>query len=227
MARRFRRRGKLYYFLVCLVLLIVLFSFSTQSLVEQLVLDIIMAAVLVSFVFLVRQTRRSLIISLVLGVPWLVVVFLDIFVVVYRDLYFATSALGIAFLVWVTTVMLKHVLRSKSVTGDTIYGAISVYLLLGIAWGAGYRLLESVQPGSFAGPCGIDPETGVETANYMYYSFTTLTTLGYGDITPLTAPARSIAIIEAVAGPLYITILISQLVSKYVRGRMEGKTQDT
>ncbi len=195
----------------------VLYSLSTGSLVEQMILDIIMLALLVSVVIVVSRTWRALVISLLLGVPWLAVVFLDLFIAVQRDLYLATTALGVLFLVYVTKVVLASVVRSERVTDTTIYGAIIVYLLLGVVWGSAYRLLEVINPGSFSGPCGIDPETGVEIPNYVYFSFTTLTTLGYGDITPLSAPAKALATLEAVAGPLYITILISQLVAKYVR----------
>ncbi len=204
----------------------VLYSFTARGFVGQLVLDIIMLAILVAVVVLVSQTRRSLIISLLLGVPWLIMVFLDLFVVVDRTLYCGTTAFGILFLIYVTAVVFRNVVRSKRVTADTIYGAISVYLLLGILWGVAYRLLESISPGSFAGPMGIDPETGIEVPSYVYFSFTTLTTLGYGDITPLSAPARAIAILEAVAGPLYITILISQLVAKYVSRKVEHEIED-
>jgi hypothetical protein len=226
MATRRRRRGKLYYLLLTLVLFMVLYSFTARGFVGQLVLDIIMLAILVAVVVLVSQTRRSLIISLLLGVPWLIMVFLDLFVVVDRTLYCGTTAFGILFLIYVTAVVFRNVVRSKRVTADTIYGAISVYLLLGILWGVAYRLLESISPGSFAGPMGIDPETGIEVPSYVYFSFTTLTTLGYGDITPLSAPARAIAILEAVAGPLYITILISQLVAKYVSRKVEHEIED-
>lgn len=216
MATRARRRGRLYYLLVCLVLFIILYSFGGASLAKQLVLDVVLLGVLISATVLVRQTRGSLIVSLALGIPWVVSVWVDMFVVLDRNLYLLTTATGIAFLIWVTKVLLLHVMTARRVTADTIYGAVCVYLLFGLTWSAAYRLLEVLSPGSFAGPLGIDPQTGREISNYAYFSFTTLTTLGYGDITPVAAPAKAIAILEAVAGPLYIAILISRLVSIYV-----------
>jgi voltage-gated potassium channel len=216
MVPRARRHGRLYYLLVCLVLFIILYSFSGESLAKQLVLDVVLVGVLISAAVLVRQTRPSLVISLALGIPWVISVWVDVFVVLDRNLYFLTTATGIAFLIWITRILLLHVMTARRVTADTIYGAVCVYLLLGVAWSSAYRLLEILSPGSFAGPLGIDPQTGREISNYAYFSFTTLTTLGYGDITPLTAPARAVAILEAVAGPLYIAVLISRLVSIYV-----------
>lgn len=221
-----RRRGRLYYLLVFLVLFMVLYSFSAKGIVEQLILDLMMVGLLASVVVILKQTTRSLVISLVLGVPWILAVFVDLFVVTDRIMSLATTLAGIPFLLFVTGVVFKHLFESEEVTGDTISGAISVYLLLGLIWAAGYRFLESLAPGSFAGPMGIDTETGVEIPNYLYFSFTTLTTLGYGDIVPLSAPARTMAILEAVAGPLYITILISQLVSKYVSRRGKKESED-
>jgi len=140
------RRGRLYYLLVSLVLFIVLYSFRTGSLARELILDLTMVGVLISVAVGIRQTRRSLIISLLLGIPWVVTMILDLFIVVDHRLYFATSASGLVFLVYVTTVIFRHLVRARQVTADTIFGAISVYLLLGIAWGTGYRLMESVSP---------------------------------------------------------------------------------
>ena len=217
----------MYILLICLVLIVVLYSFSAKGLAEQLIFNLIVVALLISVVFILKQTKRSLAVSLILGVPWTVAVFVDLFVVQDRTLYLFTTAAGIPFLLFVTAIVFQHVLRSKRATADTIYGAICVYLLLGIVWAAGYRFLESLNPGSFSGPMGIDTETGIEIPSYLYYSFTTLTTLGYGDVTPVSASARSIAILEAVAGPLYITILISQLVSKYVSRKGESETEDS
>jgi voltage-gated potassium channel Kch len=221
-----QRKGRLHYLLVSLVLFIVLYNFTGEGLAEQIIFDLIMVGILVSVVFLVKQTRRSLVISILLGAPWVIVTIMDVFMFKGRHLVFATTAFGIVFFLYVTRVIFENVARSKRVTRDTISGAIAVYLLLGILWAAAYRLLEAIHPGSFTGPLGINPETGVETPNYVYFSFTTLTTLGYGDITPATMPTKAVAILEAVAGPLYITILISQLVSKYVSRSVEKEVEE-
>jgi len=216
-----KRRGRLYYLLVTLVLFIVLYSFSTRSLAERVILDVVMLGMLVSIAVLVKQTRRSLIISLVLGIPWIAATFADLFAEAGAYVDITTGVFGTIFLVYITSVILQNVIRSRQVTGDTISGAIAVYLLLGILWAGAYRLLDVIQPGSFVGQMRAVSHMGTEVPNYVYFSFTTLTTLGYGDITPATPPAKAIAILEAVTGPLYITILISQLVSKYVSRRVD------
>ena len=226
MATGRRKHGRLYYLLAFLVLFILLSSFSGKGLVRQLILDLVLVGILVSAVVGIKQTRRSLLVSIMLGTPWIIAVFVDLFLIKTRTLYIATTISGVPFLVYVTTVVFRHVLGARRVTAETIYGAICVYLLLGIVWAVAYRFLEALSPGSFSGPMGIDFETGVESPNYAYFSFTTLTTLGYGDITPVSAPARALAILEAVTGPLYITILISQLVSKFVSTRTGVEPED-
>jgi hypothetical protein len=226
MAESKRRHGRLYYLLVFLVLFILLYSFVVKGIVGLLIVDLTLVGILISAVVGLKQTRRSLVISLALGIPWVVVVFADLFLVKDRTLYLATTMSGMPFLMYVTSVVYRHVLRAKTVTGDTISGSICVYLLLGIVWASGYRFLEALNPGSFSGPMGIDPVTGLETPTYVYFSFTTLTTLGYGDITPVTAPAKAVAILEAIVGPLYIAILISTLVSKFVSRKMAEELRD-
>lgn len=97
------------------------------------------------------------------------------------------------------------------VNHDVIFAAISAYLLLGIAWAHVYDLLEMAMPGSFKGL-----NTDLVKDDLFYYSFVTLCTLGYGDIVPLTRPARALTIVEAVIGQLYIAVLIARLMGSYV-----------
>jgi hypothetical protein len=104
------------------------------------------------------------------------------------------------------------VMRPSRPVGDRIVGAICVYLLIGLAWSSVYETLESVAPGSFRFP--------VDTAwmtpgsqRFRYFSFVTLATLGYGDITPISLLAGTLASLEAVSGQLYIGITVARLVA--------------
>ena len=102
----------------------------------------------------------------------------------------------------------------EEVDTNLICGGIAVYLLLGITWALSYRVIEQLNPGSFslAAPNG-DPAW----SEILYFSYTTLTTLGYGDIVPLKPFARIWAMMETVTGTLYIAILVARLVSLYRR----------
>jgi len=106
-------------------------------------------------------------------------------------------------------VVLGQTFRAGPVTSHRIQGGIAAYLLLGLMWAAAYALVETLHPGSFSGAIGV---AGGHRA-WIYFSFVTLTTVGYGDILPVSPAARSLAVLEAVTGPLYIAILLARLVS--------------
>jgi len=122
------------------------------------------------------------------------------------------NALGALFLAYTATIILAHLFAEDEITSDVIMGAICVYFLIGLIWAFVFSTLEMLQPGSFQMPQG----TGTELSNFSYYSYVTLTTLGYGDITPISAPARSLALLEAIMGQLYIAILIARLVGIHI-----------
>jgi hypothetical protein len=115
---------------------------------------------------------------------------------------------------------LRFVLGARVVDREHLYAALSAYLLAGIFFGVFYWVLERTWPGSLAIP-GEGVQGNVSLAVAIYYSFVTLTTLGYGDIVPRSEVARGLAIMEAVAGQLYLAVMIARLVSLYVLG--EGK----
>jgi hypothetical protein len=97
------------------------------------------------------------------------------------------------------------------VNRDVIFAAVSVYLLIGLSWSYLYEFLEMSSPQSFSGP-----EPILHNDDFQYYSFVTLATVGYGDIVPVTRPARALSVLEALTGQLYLTILISRLVGAHV-----------
>lgn len=109
--------------------------------------------------------------------------------------------------------VLRYVLRARTVTNDQIYAGICLYLMLGFAFGAVFYLVNILDPRSFA--ASADLAIRGDNPDLMYFSFVTLATLGYGDITPRTNLARSLAVIEALVGMLYIAIFMARLVSTY------------
>jgi hypothetical protein len=118
-------------------------------------------------------------------------------------------------------VVLAQTLRDGPITFHRLHGAVAAYLLLGVIWAHAYALVELLRPGSFAGP--VSPADGPRA--FFYFSFVTLATLGYGDVLPLHPAARSLAALEAVAGTLYLAILLGRLVSLAVTvrgGRSQG-----
>lgn len=123
----------------------------------------------------------------------------------------AVAAVFLAALAWLIT---ARVFRSGGITVYRIYGAIAVYMVLGILWGEFYVLLYLFQPSAFY----FDPATQSgepPISELVYFSFTTLTTVGFGDIVPVHPLARSLATLEALVGQLYPAVLLARLVTLY------------
>jgi len=116
-------------------------------------------------------------------------------------------------LVLLALVVVSSVLRAGTVTRHQIEGAIAAFLLLGLAWANAYEWLALHNPLAFRGLGAGD------AMQWPYYSFVTLTTVGYGDITPVSPGARSLAVSEALTGQMYVAILISRLVSLSLQSR--------
>ncbi len=131
-----------------------------------------------------------------------------------------SRSLQAAFLLLVAGLLLVRIFREREVTADTILGGICVYLLLGIVFHAVFALLEYLVPGSFVAGGRAIPDVGLgRHPELLYYSFVTLTTLGYGDITPTWSLPRSLSAVEAVIGQLYLTILVAILVGMHLAAR--------
>lgn len=117
---------------------------------------------------------------------------------------------------------LNHALRATRVDSEHLCAGLSVYMLAGLFWGVAYVSVEQILPGSFT--LGGAPLMGeFSLADGIYYSFVTLATLGYGDISPLGPIARGLAIFEAVFGQLYLAVLVAGLVSQRIVSRAEGR----
>ena len=107
---------------------------------------------------------------------------------------------------------LRAALRRGPVDAERIYAALSAYLLAGLVFGVVYWTYERVWPGSFNTPAG---QGELSQWRLMYFSFVTLASLGYGDITPATDAARGMAVLEVVSGQMYLAVLVARLVSLY------------
>jgi len=117
----------------------------------------------------------------------------------------------VALILFATYCVLRYVMRARIITGDQIYAGICMYVMLGFAFGAVFYLINILDPMSFV--ANGELLTWGDSPDLMYFSFVTLATLGYGDITPRTNIARSLAILEALIGMLYIAIFMARLVS--------------
>lgn len=125
-----------------------------------------------------------------------------------------TGAVHLTFSFMVIPVILKKIFMQRSVTKDSILGGVSVYLLLGFSWAFAYRMLYNLDSASFN--LGKEMDISLELG---YFSFVTLTTVGYGDVTPASSVAMALSVLEALTGQMYPAIIISCLISQFLTSR--------
>ncbi len=138
----------------------------------------------------------------------------------------ASQICGLVLLALTTLVMLNSLVQADQVSRDTIVGGICVYLMVGLSFALIFIILAELDPTVFA--WGVDPnpidDPPRRATQLLYFSFVTLTTLGYGDISPRSDLAQMFAVSEAVIGQLYLTIFVARLVGLYVGRRRNEPT---
>jgi hypothetical protein len=128
------------------------------------------------------------------------------------------------FYLYVFVIVLAYVIKGAEATIDKVLGAISIYLLIGFAWASFYNIVFFFQPEAFSVTNSHLPVAGRLQPDFVYFSFITLLTVGYGDFRPVAGIARSLAMLEGVVGVLYVGVFISRLLSLY---RPETKGTDS
>ena len=208
-------RGKFFYLLISLVLLLLVYPFLEYGRIREAFLSILSAVVPITAIYAVSYNKRNLIIAILLGVPTISGELLDLFGIEFFP-HAVIVAFALLFYLFTLITIISYVFRDEEVTGDTIYGAICVYLLIGITWTTVFVLVNILQPGSFY----VNPPNNIDNvldwSDLIYYSYATLTTLGYGEITPVTSQARSVGVLETIVGQLYLTILVARLIGLHL-----------
>lgn len=169
--------------------------------------DIFFACALVAGLHAISGHARQLRFTLLLAIA---IILLSSFhyILQIKVLYQLQLGLSAIFLTQMLGMILVHIESEDEVTIDLIMAAACAYILLGMAWGYAYYFLEIFHPDSF----NIAENPVDDLWDFYYYSFVTLTTVGYGDILALTRSARGLSILEAIIGQLYLAIMISRLV---------------
>jgi voltage-gated potassium channel len=160
-----------------------------------------------------NHNKRLLAAAFALGLPASTFMGLNLFVQA-KWLPVSGDLCGIGFIAIITGAILVYIFRQKDINADIIAGAIVAYLLMALMWSLLYGVLEAAHPGSFKFPEGTN-HFGREM--FTYFSFVTITTVGYGDITPVAPVARAFSNLEAVVGQLYLVTLVSWLVGMYIK----------
>lgn len=214
-------QGSYLVLLITLFLLLALAPFAAIRWVRILML-LITLAVLFAALRATGLSRGWLVVALITGLVGLPLSHLGR-LLDQTALMVTGEACGAVFLVVVSGAIIGHLARRERVNMETVYGATCVYLFLAFFWADIYALIELHQPGSFSLDQAGSPFPPMpETSQLLYFSLITLTTVGYGDITPLSPPARFLSAVEGLIGPLYLTILIARLVALEIAQRVRG-----
>jgi hypothetical protein len=210
-----RMRGTFTALLVLLLLysfVPLLFGQRGEAVREALAALVIMAGLISVF-----DQKSYHVLVLAAGIPAFVMIWLNLLFPSAWLIIWVHRIIGPIFLGVVSGLTLRHIFLAKRVTPDMVAGAVSVYLLIGAMFAQIYSLIESVHPGSFSFPSSDQAAAGLPHSEaFHYFSFVALTTVGFGDITPISPAARLFAAFEAITGQMYVAVLIAALVGKAV-----------
>lgn len=216
------RKHRLLIFTILLLAFLLIFPFVHQQYMAYLVvMEAFFSMLLIGGIYVVSHNERLLTVAILMALLIFSIIWFNLFLQSQDLLIFGLIA-EVVFFIMTTAIIVSHVLEYKRVTADKIYGAISGYLLMGIVWALLYTTVEYVHPGAFKfGLNGHDVYRSPYAhpyyfVHFIYYSFVTLTTLGYGDILPINPVARALASLEAVFGQLYVAVLIARLVGLHI-----------
>ena len=213
-------RDRFLFLLISLLSLILLAPLLGEYVNLNTLSDIIITAIFLSAIYAISQKERYLLISFLLLLPVLAAIWLSHFVNT-PFLRLVGNCCGILFFAFTIIIILSAIFRENEVTLDVIYGAIAVYLLMALMWAFIYEVIDTLKPNAFS-------VTGealeVSRHHFFYYSFVTITTVGYGDITPVSLVARSFSILEMLIGQIYLVVLIARLVGIHISQSIERKS---
>jgi hypothetical protein len=213
-------------FLVSLVSLLVVTPFVEDLKHGETLETAIATMVLLTGLFAAGGQPRSMIWALIFVVPAVVGNWTNHFWPARYplELVFIARTLFLAFLMGH---LMRFILHARKVNSEVVCGALSVYLLLGLIWGITYRLVGRLTPDAFNFSVPNTASHSMNPFEAIYFSYTTLTTVGYGDITPVSKVARMLAITEALTGTLFMAVLVARLVSLYSAPDLSGVAEES
>lgn len=208
--------------LICLIIIII----SIPIIVENDILIYLVSTTYTISLFLaiyvLAENKKFLIISLLLALPNFILALTEITIINQITTINLRLISQLAVDSFVIIFLLHYIFKTKQVTQNILYASVCIYLLLGIAWSICYTMAEINQPGSFAGIKNLSNLTDLNAAleyylaTFIYYSYITLTCVGYGNIYPLTPTSNAIAVMEALTGQLYMALLIGRLLGMHI-----------
>ncbi len=222
-----RPSGKYVYLLTALLLLFIASPLAEDYGVGYAVLDVASTVILLATIYAISRERRPLYFALPLAAVTLLANWIGY---AYHDrrIYIVAAAAYSIFFMFAAGLIIRGILREKRVTWDVVLGGASGYLLIGLTWANLYTLIGLIHPNAFAGihasttQPAITPAAFDRDTDLIYFSFTTLTTLGYGDVMPVAHLARHMAALEGILGQFYLAVFVARLVGLHIMHSSRG-----
>jgi len=203
--------------LLSLVALLLAYGLTNETALASFFLLVMLVVALLSATFQISAKQKQRWPAFALAVPTLLSFLVYHFGRIHQANVVGYGLLAVFFFYTVAR-LLSRVLQGGAISRDHIFLAVSVYLLLGFSWFAIYSFVDILNPGSFHSNVN-DPGYLLNAGDRIYYSFETLTTLGFGDVVPFKPLARILTVLEAATGVLYVGVLVARLVSSYAEMR--------
>lgn len=205
-----RERNKTLWLLLTILLHNLIYPLSTGPGISPILFYVVFSFMFVIATFMLTKHHKSRVIVTVSGCATFIGGLMNSYapnVIPQTILYLS----GIVYIFTMAVVLAHYIFAANRVLIEVILAAASLYLVIGFFYTPIFGLIELIEPGSFVASSG----AAIDWQKLFYFSFVTLTTLGYGDITPVHYYAQAFAMFEAVTGVLYTVILLSRLVSLY------------
>jgi len=202
--------GRWFYLLHAIIFLLFLYPYLEVGSAQQYpwILTCANSLIVFSMIYAVSDNYHQFVTGCSLGIPVLIS-----YIMPYSHGVQLMSLSSTVFLYGYTMlILITHLISNKETRSQMVFGAASLYFLLGLTWAYLFQLIEVIYPGSFYVDANHNIDGIVNWSDFLYFSFTTLTTLGYGDMSPVSAPARSLSIMEAVTGVMFMGVMISRVV---------------
>ncbi|OGV56197.1 MAG: hypothetical protein A2X45_11930 [Lentisphaerae bacterium GWF2_50_93] len=215
-----------------LILMLAVYPLFAENHLTGVALDVFMSFLIVFVVYESSKHKHSFAVAISLSCLALLANWSDDYLSSI-PLVIASQALSLLFILYINYVIIMTIACARRVTSDVVYGAVCVYILIGLMWTFFYSLLELSHPGSFRFSGNIPDlirmanESPLNILSHLnYFSFETLATIGYGDIVPITHAAQMLSVFEAIAGQIYLTVVIARFVGLYINHQI-GKQEVT
>lgn len=198
--------------LICLVLMILVPFLMQGSPYQDMTSFAFNSSSILLCIYAIHESMRQLLGGIIFAIVVIVINRLGLFQESSIVDFYLSFIIYVLFYIYVVVRLMKMIVNTERVRAGVLFAAVIVYLLLGIIGGYLYMLIENAVPGSLNNLSLVNLKNPSE---FFYFSFTTLSTLGYGDITPVSPPAEAVSMILSITGPLYLTVLVALLVSRY------------